>query len=99
VGYAEVEKMASIHGIHLRTGLALDIVIADMKGGLCNAGACHRFLDIDFTTLVDMMTAGYKCGDDKDVVCNFSRACLTSRSQADQRVLCASHLECTIRHR
>eukprot|EP00047_Mylnosiga_fluctuans_P008441 m.7256 g.7256 ORF g.7256 m.7256 type:complete len:779 (-) comp2177_c0_seq2:312-2648(-) len=56
VGYAEVAKMAAIHNIHVRTGC------------LCNAGACQRYLGIDFPTYLANMAAGYRCGDDKDVI-------------------------------
>ena len=39
LGYSQVEKLASVFDVHLRTGC------------FCNTGACMRFLDIDSATL------------------------------------------------
>eukprot|EP00036_Acanthoecidae_sp_10tr_P015289 CAMPEP_0206292834 /NCGR_PEP_ID=MMETSP0106_2-20121207/3831_1 /ASSEMBLY_ACC=CAM_ASM_000206 /TAXON_ID=81532 /ORGANISM="Acanthoeca-like sp., Strain 10tr" /LENGTH=455 /DNA_ID=CAMNT_0053723421 /DNA_START=180 /DNA_END=1544 /DNA_ORIENTATION=- len=56
VGFAEVERLASLRGIHLRTGC------------FCNAGACQKYLDIDQTRLEQIVEAGYTCGSTTDVI-------------------------------
>ncbi|XP_066964201.1 LOW QUALITY PROTEIN: molybdenum cofactor sulfurase-like [Macrobrachium rosenbergii] len=56
VGYAQVEKMASLYNIHLRTGC------------LCNPGACQTYLEISEDKLKRQFQAGHVCGDTHDLV-------------------------------
>jgi molybdenum cofactor sulfurtransferase len=83
VGFAEVERLASLRGVHLRTGC------------FCNAGACQqyvavwalsragdlwlahwcvlslhvrRYLNINHAQLMRIVKAGYTCGSTTDVV-------------------------------
>ncbi|XP_077993874.1 molybdenum cofactor sulfurase-like [Glandiceps talaboti] len=56
VGYAEVDKLASLHDIHLRTGC------------FCNTGACQRFLGMSTDELKENFEAGHICGDDFDLI-------------------------------
>eukprot|EP00038_Savillea_parva_P028571 m.65858 g.65858 ORF g.65858 m.65858 type:complete len:918 (+) comp8319_c0_seq3:88-2841(+) len=56
VGFAEVERLASLRGVHLRTGC------------FCNAGACQRYLNIDAAQLDRIVKLGYTCGSTTDVV-------------------------------
>ncbi|XP_070536354.1 molybdenum cofactor sulfurase-like [Ptychodera flava] len=56
VGYAEVDKLASLHDIHLRTGC------------FCNTGACRRYLDMTLEQLKQNFDAGHVCGDDFDLI-------------------------------
>lgn len=55
-GHAEVEKLASVNNIHLRTGC------------FCNSGACHKQLGIMLADLKDHVAAGKTCGDDLDLI-------------------------------
>ena len=55
-GHAEVEKLASVNNIHLRTGC------------FCNSGACHKQLGITLADLKDHVAAGKTCGDDLDLI-------------------------------
>ncbi|ESO86189.1 hypothetical protein LOTGIDRAFT_235545 [Lottia gigantea] len=56
IGFAEVDKLAQLHKIHLRTGC------------FCNVGACQKYLDITLQQLQDNFKEGHVCGDDKDLI-------------------------------
>ncbi|KAL1918606.1 uncharacterized protein VTP21DRAFT_2628 [Calcarisporiella thermophila] len=56
VGYVEVERLASMHGFHLRTG------------GFCNVGSVQRFLNWSTPDLRKNFAAGHVCGDDTDII-------------------------------
>ncbi|XP_021731767.1 molybdenum cofactor sulfurase-like isoform X3 [Chenopodium quinoa] len=55
-GYREVEKLASLSGIQLRTGC------------FCNPGACAKYLGLSHTELLSNVEAGHICWDDFDMV-------------------------------
>ncbi|XP_030494154.2 molybdenum cofactor sulfurase isoform X2 [Cannabis sativa] len=55
-GYREVEKLASLSGIQLRTGC------------FCNPGACAKYLGLSHTDLLSNIEAGHVCWDDYDIV-------------------------------
>ncbi|KAE8124542.1 hypothetical protein FH972_019417 [Carpinus fangiana] len=55
-GYREVEKLASLSGIQLRTGC------------FCNPGACAKYLGLSHSDLLSNVEAGHVCWDDYDVV-------------------------------
>uniref|UniRef100_A0A0A9DHA7 Molybdenum cofactor sulfurase n=1 Tax=Arundo donax TaxID=35708 RepID=A0A0A9DHA7_ARUDO len=55
-GYREVEKVAALSGIHLRTGC------------FCNPGACAKYLGLSHSDLVSNFEAGHVCWDDNDVI-------------------------------
>ncbi|CAN6173194.1 unnamed protein product [Urochloa humidicola] len=55
-GYREVEKVASLSGIHLRTGC------------FCNPGACAKYLGLSHSDLVSNFEAGHVCWDDNDII-------------------------------
>lgn len=56
VGYAQVERVASLYNIHLRTGC------------LCNPGACQALIGITSEKLLAQFKAGHVCGDAVDLV-------------------------------
>ncbi|XP_059563097.1 molybdenum cofactor sulfurase isoform X2 [Myotis daubentonii] len=56
VGYSQVEKMASLFNIQVRTGC------------FCNTGACQRHLGISDEMVKRHLQAGHVCGDDVDLV-------------------------------
>ncbi|XP_009073551.1 PREDICTED: molybdenum cofactor sulfurase, partial [Acanthisitta chloris] len=56
VGFSQVDKMASLHNIHVRTGC------------FCNTGACQMHLDISNEDIQRNLQAGHVCGDDIDLV-------------------------------
>jgi len=56
VGYAEVEKLASVSGIHLRSGC------------FCNAGECHQTLELTNEDVKQHISEGHVCWDDNDVL-------------------------------
>ncbi|KAK4303906.1 hypothetical protein Pmani_024112 [Petrolisthes manimaculis] len=56
VGYAQVERVATLYNIHLRTGC------------LCNPGACQMHLNISEEQLLRQFEAGHVCGDAHDLV-------------------------------
>ncbi|XP_042407238.1 molybdenum cofactor sulfurase-like isoform X2 [Zingiber officinale] len=56
VGYREVEKLASLSGIQLRTGC------------FCNPGACAKYLDLSHFDLIANLEAGHVCWDDNDIL-------------------------------
>ncbi|CAK8575226.1 unnamed protein product [Lathyrus sativus] len=55
-GYREVEKLASLSGIQLRTGC------------FCNPGACAKYLGLSHTDLISNTEAGHVCWDDNDII-------------------------------
>ncbi|KAL0025505.1 hypothetical protein WJX77_007273 [Trebouxia sp. C0004] len=55
-GYREVEKLACLHGIFLRTGC------------FCNPGACARHLGITASQSKRNFEAGHVCWDDNDII-------------------------------
>ncbi|XP_062115811.1 molybdenum cofactor sulfurase isoform X2 [Humulus lupulus] len=55
-GYREVEKLASLSGIQLRTGC------------FCNPGACAKYLGLSHNDLLSNIEAGHVCWDDYDIV-------------------------------
>ncbi|XP_022947409.1 molybdenum cofactor sulfurase isoform X2 [Cucurbita moschata] len=56
VGHREVEKLASLYSIQLRTGC------------FCNPGACAKYLDLSHLDLVTNIEAGHICWDDNDII-------------------------------
>ncbi|XP_032715483.1 molybdenum cofactor sulfurase isoform X1 [Lontra canadensis] len=56
IGYSQVDKMASLYNIHLRTGC------------FCNTGACQRHLGISDKMVKKHLQAGHVCGDDVDII-------------------------------
>ncbi|KAK0137586.1 Molybdenum cofactor sulfurase [Merluccius polli] len=56
IGYSQVDKLASLYNIHLRTGC------------FCNTGACQHFLDITDQAVKKNLQAGHVCGDSIDLV-------------------------------
>lgn len=56
VGYREVEKLAGLHSIFLRTGC------------FCNPGACARHLGLTASQLKQNYEAGHVCWDDHDII-------------------------------
>ncbi|XP_055993933.1 molybdenum cofactor sulfurase [Sorex fumeus] len=56
LGYAQVDKMASLYNIQVRTGC------------FCNTGACQRHLRISNEMVKKHHQAGHVCGDDMDLV-------------------------------
>ncbi|XP_021566797.1 molybdenum cofactor sulfurase [Carlito syrichta] len=56
IGYSQVDKMASLYNIHLRTGC------------FCNTGACQRHLGISDAVVKKHFQAGHVCGDDIDLI-------------------------------
>ncbi|KAK9275964.1 hypothetical protein L1049_023239 [Liquidambar formosana] len=55
-GHREVEKLASLSGIQLRTGC------------FCNPGACAKYLGLSHLDLLSNIEAGHVCWDDFDIV-------------------------------
>ncbi|XP_021345149.1 molybdenum cofactor sulfurase-like [Mizuhopecten yessoensis] len=56
IGFAEVEKMAQLYNIHLRTGC------------FCNVGACQKYLGLSSKQVKDNFQAGHRCGDNRDLI-------------------------------
>ncbi|KAG5266453.1 hypothetical protein AALO_G00232270 [Alosa alosa] len=56
VGYSQVDKLASLFNIHVRTGC------------FCNTGACQSFLGISDQEVKENLEAGHICGDNIDLV-------------------------------
>ncbi|XP_060080164.1 molybdenum cofactor sulfurase-like, partial [Ylistrum balloti] len=56
VGFAEVDKMAQLYNIHLRTGC------------FCNIGACQKYLHLSSKQVKDNFQAGHSCGDSRDLI-------------------------------
>ncbi|KAK9150975.1 hypothetical protein Syun_009284 [Stephania yunnanensis] len=55
-GYREVEKLASLSRIQLRTGC------------FCNPGACSKYLRLSHLELLTNIEAGHVCWDDHDIL-------------------------------
>lgn len=56
VGHREVEKLASLSGIQLRTGC------------FCNPGACAKYLGLSHLDFATNIEAGHICWDDNDII-------------------------------
>ncbi|XP_054455993.1 molybdenum cofactor sulfurase [Anoplopoma fimbria] len=56
IGYSQVDRMASLYNIHVRTGC------------FCNTGACQSFLGITNQQMRRNVQAGHVCGDSIDLV-------------------------------
>lgn len=56
IGYAEVEKLASVKNIHIRTG------------GLCNPGGVEQWVGLEAWEVEQNYLAGHRCWDDQDVI-------------------------------
>ncbi|XP_037661814.1 molybdenum cofactor sulfurase isoform X2 [Choloepus didactylus] len=56
IGYSQVDKMASLYNIQVRTGC------------FCNTGACQRHLGISNEMVKKHHQAGHICGDDVDLI-------------------------------
>ncbi len=56
IGKTEVEKLASVRNIQIRTG------------GLCNPGGIASHLQLSSSELRNSFAAGQKCGDDNDIL-------------------------------
>ncbi|XP_062286132.1 molybdenum cofactor sulfurase [Scomber scombrus] len=56
IGYSQVDRMASLYNIHVRTGC------------FCNTGACQSFLRITDHQMRRNLQAGHICGDSIDLV-------------------------------
>lgn len=56
IGFAEVDRLAQLYNIHLRTGC------------FCNIGACQMFLKISSEDIKSNLQAGHVCGDDRDLI-------------------------------
>lgn len=56
IGKSEVEKLATVHGIQLRTG------------GLCNPGGVATYLELTSEEMRQNFGAGQRCGDDHDIL-------------------------------
>ncbi|XP_016368058.1 molybdenum cofactor sulfurase-like [Sinocyclocheilus rhinocerous] len=56
VGYSQVDKMASLFNIHIRTGC------------FCNTGACQHYLVISNQNVRSNLHAGHICGDNIDLI-------------------------------
>ncbi|XP_017305050.1 molybdenum cofactor sulfurase 3 [Diaphorina citri] len=55
-GYSEVQNLANLKKIQLRTGCH------------CNPGSCQRFLGLSDITIKFHFQQGHICGDDKDII-------------------------------
>ncbi|XP_053477086.1 molybdenum cofactor sulfurase isoform X1 [Ictalurus furcatus] len=56
IGYYQVDKMACLFNIHLRTGC------------FCNTGACQAYLGISNQVVKSNLQAGHVCGDNIDLI-------------------------------
>ncbi|XP_044308156.1 molybdenum cofactor sulfurase isoform X2 [Varanus komodoensis] len=56
IGYSQVDKLAGLYNIHMRTGC------------FCNTGACLQHLGISCEDVKKNLQAGHVCGDDIDVI-------------------------------
>ncbi|KAJ2491736.1 hypothetical protein IWW37_002060 [Coemansia sp. RSA 2050] len=81
IGYIEVERLAVMSGIAMRTGR------------FCNPGAARRWLDLTTPDLIRYASLGYTCGDDNDVIAGkpvgairISFGAMTSREDVDRLV-------------
>ncbi|KAJ2456095.1 hypothetical protein GGF42_003320 [Coemansia sp. RSA 2424] len=79
IGYIEVERLAVMAGIAIRTGR------------FCNPGAARRWLNLTTPDLIRYASLGYACGDDNDVIAGkpvgamrVSFGAMTSREDIDK---------------
>ncbi|EMP36600.1 Molybdenum cofactor sulfurase, partial [Chelonia mydas] len=56
IGYSQVDKIASLYNIHIRTGC------------FCNTGACQQHLRLSNEDVKRNLQAGHVCGDDIDII-------------------------------
>ncbi|KAF9926698.1 hypothetical protein FBU30_003774 [Linnemannia zychae] len=56
IGYGDVERLASMKDIHVRTG------------GFCNPGSMQRWLDLSADDVKKNLEAGHVCWDDTDIL-------------------------------
>ncbi|KAM4607640.1 molybdenum cofactor sulfurase [Polymixia lowei] len=56
IGFSQVDKLASLYNIHVRTGC------------FCNTGACQHFIGITDKRMKQNLQAGHVCGDSMDLV-------------------------------
>ncbi|KAF9421938.1 hypothetical protein BGZ94_008703 [Podila epigama] len=56
IGYGDVERLASMKNIHVRTG------------GFCNPGSMQRWLDLSADQVKKNLEAGHVCWDDTDIL-------------------------------
>jgi molybdenum cofactor sulfurtransferase len=82
VGYREVEKLACIHGLQLRTG------------GFCNPGATQHFLGLSHAQVKRHVELGHVCWDDHDLLDGLPTGSVRTSfgymsSEADVRALVA----------
>ncbi|KAF9570013.1 hypothetical protein EC968_002327 [Mortierella alpina] len=56
IGYGDVERLASMKNIHVRTG------------GFCNPGSMQRWLDLSTEEVKANLEAGHVCWDDTDIL-------------------------------
>ncbi|KAF9959806.1 hypothetical protein BGZ72_008724 [Mortierella alpina] len=56
IGYGDVERLASMKNIHVRTG------------GFCNPGSMQRWLDLSAEEVKANLEAGHVCWDDTDIL-------------------------------
>uniref|UniRef100_A0A8C5RG92 Molybdenum cofactor sulfurase n=1 Tax=Laticauda laticaudata TaxID=8630 RepID=A0A8C5RG92_LATLA len=56
MGYSQVDKLAGLYNIHMRTGC------------FCNTGACQQHLGISHDDIKKNLQAGHVCGDDIDLI-------------------------------
>ncbi|XP_065053693.1 molybdenum cofactor sulfurase-like [Rhopilema esculentum] len=56
IGYSQVDKLASLSNIHLRTGC------------FCNTGDCQKHLCLSDDQLLSNYNAGHVCGDQMDII-------------------------------
>ncbi|OAQ28692.1 PLP-dependent transferase [Linnemannia elongata AG-77] len=56
IGYGDVERLASMKDIHVRTG------------GFCNPGSMQRWLDLTAEEVKKNLEAGHVCWDDTDIL-------------------------------
>eukprot|EP00743_Colponemidia_sp_Colp-15_P010568 GILK01011657.1.p1 GENE.GILK01011657.1~~GILK01011657.1.p1 ORF type:complete len:796 (-),score=72.62 GILK01011657.1:42-2429(-) len=56
VGHKEVEKLAAVHNIQIRTGC------------FCNPGACQQYLGLTDEDIRSNHASGHRCWDDTDII-------------------------------
>ncbi|XP_069476626.1 molybdenum cofactor sulfurase [Ambystoma mexicanum] len=64
IGYSQVDKLAALHNIHVRTGC------------FCNAGACQLYLGISDADLKTNFEGGHICGDAMDMIDGRTTGCI-----------------------
>ncbi|RPA92144.1 PLP-dependent transferase [Choiromyces venosus 120613-1] len=85
IGYAEVEKLASVKNIHIRTG------------GLCNPGGIETSVGLEPWEIEQNYLAGHRCWDEQDVMhgkpTGAIRISLGAMSTVDDLLVFAKFLE------